>query len=210
MYDRNQVKDVENKLFLIFTYFIFIKMDFNSYQKVSIDEIFEKVNSATEIVVRTKTQVLNLSNLKHEQNIDFQNLAEQLNIYGIEVFVSKTYTNVMLWNGILDIMAESGFSGVFSYFWDKLNEVGLLFNEVKINYEHLLEKQEIVKNTLLQLETLLLDLTSGLQATMMMLEYIENENLFNTCIKQIKPESDSEPIKVVRCLRLVVSNKGVD
>ncbi len=187
MYDRNQVKDVENKLFLIFTYFIFIKMDFNSSQKVSIDEIFEKVDSATGIVVKTKTQVLNLSNLKHEQNIDFQNLAEQLNIYGIEVFVSKTYTNVMLWNGILDIMAESGFFGVFSYFWDKLNEVGSLFNEVNINYEHLLEKQEIVKNTLLQLETLLLDLTSRLQATMMMLEYIEKSDLFNTCIKQIKP-----------------------
>ena len=207
MLDHNQVKDIENKLFLILTYFIFIKMDFNSSQKVSINEIFEKVNSATGIVVKTKTQVLNLSNLKHEQNIDFQNLTEQLNVYGVETFVSKTYTNVALWNEILDIMIESEFSGVFSDFWNKLNKIESLFDEVSINYGLLSERQEIVKNTLLQLEALLLDLTSSLQATMMMLEYIKKENLFKTCIKQVPTESDPAPMIVTRRLKLVVSNK---
>ena len=209
MYDQNQIKEVENGLLLIFTYFIFTKMDFNSSEKVSIDEFFEKVNSAKSIIVKTKTQVLNLSNLRHEEEIDFQNLTEQLNVYGVTTFVSKTYTNVVLWNEILDIMIESGFSGVFSDFWNKLNEAESLFDEVNINYEHLSERQEIVKNTLLQLEALLLELTSSLQATMMMLEYIKKENLFETCIKKVTTTPEPAPMVVTRHLKLVFSNKDV-
>ncbi len=182
MYKRDDVLALESGILFIYTYYSNMQINLNiGLQNNTIETLIlsKKSTNVTNKISVMRGILFKLAGIKSEKMIDYSEVARRLYYLGSLSRKGNLHTDDKIWNHTISIVERSSFSAVFGHFISRLRKVENKFNKIKLNYDKGLPTNiSGLERDLLWLGSYIQEFISYVEATKIMLNFIEKENVF--------------------------------
>mgnify|MGYP001560033837 CR=1 FL=1 len=213
MYEKNDILDLETKVLAIFMHYSYIQISFNDYCKNEVIDkldISKKINDTKLTIYTLRSLLFKLTPIKYSLPVDYNEIARGLYYLGSLSRKKHHHHNKMIWDDTTNIVERGGFSTVFGHLISRLRRLEKKIDAISLEFINLSQiNVGTLNDYLLNLNTQLQDFISYTQATKIMLNYIDNQQLFAkaSCNKDfVIPKKGRPKLRIVRALNIVKSN----